>query len=98
MIENVNISKTRTLAIYSAYLQNFFPVSGLHFLSKVMEKVISQQSTTQHVNASNLNNEYQSVYRSQHITETAVLKVMNNWVWTNTYLYLNVNKFVFVFF
>ena len=37
--------------------KNFRPVSGLPFLSKVIEKVVSQQST-QHVTASNLNEQY----------------------------------------
>ena len=56
--------------------KNFHPVSGLPFLSKVIEKVVSEQ-LTQHVTASNLNEQYQSAYRRQHSTETALLKMMN---------------------
>ena len=57
--------------------KNFCPVSGLPFLSKVIEKVLSQQ-LTQYVTASNLNEQYQSAYRRQHSTETALLKIMND--------------------
>ena len=57
--------------------KNFHPVSGLPFLSKVIEKVVSQQ-LTHHVTASNLNEQYQSAYRRQHNTETALLKIMND--------------------
>ena len=41
--------------------KNIHPVSGLPFLSKVIEKVVSQQ-LTQHVTASNLNQQYQSAF------------------------------------
>ena len=50
-------------------------MSGLPFLSKVIEKVVSQQ-LTEHVTASNLNEQYQSAIRRQHSTETALLKVL----------------------
>ena len=52
-------------------------MSGLTFLSKVIEKVVSQQ-LNQHVIASNLNEQYQSAYRRQHSTETSLLKVVND--------------------
>ena len=51
-------------------------MSGLPFLSKI-EKVVSQQ-LTQHVTASNLNEQYHSAYRRQHSTETALLKIIND--------------------
>ena len=52
-------------------------MSGLPFLFKVIEKVVSQQ-LTQYDTASNLNEQYQYVYRRQHSTETALLKIMND--------------------
>ena len=52
-------------------------MSGLPFLSKVIEKVVSEQ-LTQHVTASNSKEQYQSGYRRQHRTETALLKVIND--------------------
>ena len=57
--------------------KNFHPVSGLPFLSKVIEKVISKQ-LSEHVTSSKLNEQNQSAYRNQHSTETAVLKIMND--------------------
>ena len=57
--------------------KNFRPVSGLRFLSKVIEKVISKQ-LSEHVTASKLNEQNQSAYRNQHSTETALLKIMND--------------------
>ena len=57
--------------------KNFCPVSGLPFLLKVTEKVVSQQ-LTQHVTPTNLNEQYQSACRRQHSTETALLKIMSD--------------------
>ena len=57
--------------------KNFRRVSGLPFLSKVIEKVISKQ-LSEHVTASKLNEQNQSAYRNQHSTETALLKIMND--------------------
>ena len=52
-------------------------MSGLPFLSKEIEKVISKQ-LSEHVTASKLNEQNQSAYRNQHSTETALLKIMND--------------------
>ena len=57
--------------------KNLRPVSGIPFLSKVIEKVVSQQ-LTQHVIASNLNEQHQSAYRIEDSTDTALLKVLND--------------------
>ena len=57
--------------------KNYRPVSGLPFLSKVIEKVVSKQ-LTEHATNSNLNEQHQSAYRSLHSTETALLKILND--------------------
>ena len=54
-------------------MKNYRPVSNLSFLSKLLEKVVVNQLNT-HINRSNTSNQYQSVYRKFHSTETAILK------------------------
>ena len=55
-------------------MKNYWPVSNLSFLSKVLEKVMVNQLHT-HINSSNTSNQYQSAYRKFHSTETALLKI-----------------------
>ena len=57
--------------------KNYRPVSGLPFLSKVIEKAVSQQ-LSEHVLLNNLDEELQSAYKSKHSTETALLKITND--------------------
>ena len=57
-------------------LQNYQPVSGLCFMSKLAERVVVKQ-LMQHINSNNLDNPRQSVYKSGHSTETALLHIKN---------------------
>ena len=53
------------------------PVSNINFLSKIIEKcVVKQLEEFMHNN--NLFDPFQSAYRSQHATETAMLKINND--------------------
>lgn len=58
-------------------LKNYRPVSNLSFLSKLLEKVVIQQ-TLKHLETNNLAEPFQSAYRKCHSTETALLKIMND--------------------
>ncbi|GFR78507.1 RNA-directed DNA polymerase from mobile element jockey [Elysia marginata] len=52
--------------------KNFRPVSNLPFLSKVLEKLVAQQLLA-HLDKYGLKNRFQSAYRSNHSTETALI-------------------------
>ena len=52
-------------------LKNYRPVSGLSFISKLVECVVASQ-LSRHVSLHGLENEYQSAYRRAHSTETAL--------------------------
>ena len=58
-------------------LKNYRPVSNLSFLSKVLEKVVAQQLNL-HLANNNLHEPMQSAYKTQHSTETALVRVMND--------------------
>ena len=59
--------------------ENFRPISNLPFAAKSAEKVtISQLSIHSAANAPFPDREYQSAYRKNHPTETALLKVQND--------------------
>ena len=55
-------------------MKNYWSVSNLSFLSKVLEKVVVNHLRT-HINSSNTSNQYQSAYRKFHSTKTALLKI-----------------------
>ena len=56
-------------------LKNYRPVSGLAFLSKILEKVVYAQLKT-HLNDNKLIILLQSAYKENHSTETAKLKIL----------------------
>ena len=58
-------------------LKNYRPVSNVSFISKLIEKVVTQQITN-HINDCNLSEVYQSAYKACTSTETALLKVKND--------------------
>ena len=58
-------------------LKNYRPVSNLHFLSKIVEKVVIQRLEVD-ITRNDLQDSVQSAYRKQHSTETALLKIHND--------------------
>ena len=58
-------------------LKNYRPVSNLSFISKIIEKIVSNRLQA-HINSNKLNNPMQSAYRKFHSTETALLGVHND--------------------
>ena len=58
-------------------LKNYRPVSNLHYISKLTEKVVAEQSEI-HLENNNLLDPYQSGYHKHHSTETAVLNITND--------------------
>ena len=58
-------------------LKNYRPVSGLNFISKTIERVVSKQ-LKHHLNVNELDNINQSAYKTGHSTETALLKITDD--------------------
>ena len=58
-------------------LKDCCPVSNLHFLSKILEKVILQQ-LSDHLKATDTLEQFQSAYRADHSIETLLLRVTND--------------------
>ena len=58
-------------------LKNYHPVSGLSFISKLVERVVAKQ-LVDHIHRQGLDNSYQSAYKSGHSTETALLSIKND--------------------
>ena len=67
--------KKRTLD--EEVLNNYRPVSNLTFISKVTEKVVASR-LNHHLMVNNLLEPFQSAYRMNHSTETAMLRVQND--------------------
>lgn len=61
----------------TAVLKNYRPVSGLNFVSKVIERVVASQ-IQHHFSSNNIDNIYQSAYKAGHSTETALLKIKSD--------------------
>ncbi len=58
-------------------LNNYRPISNLSFISKLVERAVAKQLTA-YMADNNLFEPYQSAYRSDHSTETALLCVMDS--------------------
>ena len=71
-------------------LKNYRPVSNLSFVGKLIEKAACSR-LAEHMEANSLADPFQSAYRPQHSTESALIKVKNDVMFS-----LNSNKVVFV--
>ena len=58
-------------------LSNFRPVSGINFVSKLIEKVVASQIKS-HMQNSGISNNLQSAYKCENSTETALLYIQND--------------------
>ena len=56
---------------------NYRPISGLPFLSKLLERVVNERLLA-HLGTNQLLPEHQSAYRRSHSTKTAFLKVTSD--------------------
>ena len=57
-------------------LKSYRPVSGLSFLSKLVERIVAAQIRS-HMDSHDLGNTFQSAYKVGHSTETALLCIKN---------------------
>jgi hypothetical protein len=64
-------------SLHKDELKNYRPVSGLCFISKLVERVVASQ-IKRHLDDNNLGNHYQSAYKTGHSTETALLCIKND--------------------
>ena len=54
--------------------KNYRPVSGLSFISKLVKQVVAKQ-LLEHIHVHNLDNPYQSAYKTGHSTKTALVSI-----------------------
>ena len=64
-------------SLSAEHFKNYHPVSGLSFISKLIERVVLKRLIC-HLSESNLLASVQSAYRASHSTETALLRVLND--------------------
>ena len=57
--------------------KNYRPVSNLNFISKILERVVAVQLQT-HLDEAGLMTAFQSTYRKDHSTESALLNIQND--------------------
>ena len=57
--------------------KNYRPISNLRFISKTIEKCVAKQ-LIQYLDINDLGETYQSVYKRNHSTETALIRVHND--------------------
>ena len=65
-------------------MNNYQPVSYLHFIAKILEKLVLSQVSS-YLNSHNLYNTFQSAYNPGHSTEAALLNVVDD-------LFISFNK------
>ena len=58
-------------------LKNYLPISNLPFLPKLIEKVIAKRLVS-HMQDNGMVEKFQSAYKANHSTETALLRVYND--------------------
>ena len=63
--------------MYSAYLKSYRPISNLSMVSKLLDRLVSQQLVA-YLKDNNLLPDRQSAYRAHNSTETAVLRVVSD--------------------
>ena len=69
-IENTNLSAD------DLKKKNYCPVSDLSFILKLVERLVERQ-VLEHIHVHNLDNLYQYVFKTGHLTETAPLSIKN---------------------
>ena len=67
----------KKLILDSTNLKNYRPISNLSFLSKLVERIISNRLLT-HLSSHNLLAKFQTAYRNFHSSKAALLHVQND--------------------
>ena len=58
-------------------MNNFRPISNLSFISKLTERVLLRR-LIDHISSGNLHEKFQSAYKPNHSTETALTRIRND--------------------
>ena len=72
-----NHALVKTASIDPSCLKHYRPVSNLLFLSKILERIVLKQFLQQ-LQSHSLLEPFQSAYQKCHITETALLHIVND--------------------
>ena len=67
----------KKITLDSDVFKNYRPVSNLTYVSKLLEKVVAEQ-LTEHLRKHDLLETFQSAYKPNDSTETALLQVSND--------------------